>query len=148
MKNKKIILEATSLILGTIIIITSTQVTSLKISESEYELQNESQQNNNMIFFGFGHIGFIAIDGKYDLKGVIIGNVSIKNTHSGGTWIPYFLFTKDTVSNKIKLKWLLPEKFILKNFNGFGEIEYINIPRGPEWTEFYLIGSFEKIIYN
>ncbi len=147
MKNNKIILEATALILGTMIIISGTQVSSLKIYESAYEIQSEAQKNYNMIFFGFGNIGCLSNDGKYDLKGVIKGNISIENTGSG-TWIPYFLLIKDTVNNKIKLKWSLPEEFVLKNFSGVGKIEYYQAPHGPDWTEFFLIGSFEKIIYN
>ena len=147
MKTKKIILETTALIFGTMIIISGIQVSPLKISECEYEMQTESQQNNNMIFFGFGHIGCLSIDGKYDLKGVINGNISIENAGSG-TWIPYFLLIKDTVNNKIKLKWALPEEFVLKNFSGVGKIKYYQAPHGPDWTEFFLIGSFEKIIKN
>lgn len=147
MKNKKIILEATALILGTMIIISGTQVSSLKISKSSYELESEFQHNNNMIFFGIGNIGLLTIDGKYDLEGVINGNISIENTGSG-TFIPYFLFIKDTINNKIKLKWSLPEEFILKNFSGVGKIYYYQPPHGPDWTEFFLIGSFEKIISN
>ena len=147
MKNKKIILEAATLIFGTMIIISGTQVSSLKVSESEYGMQNESKQNNNMIFFGFGHISLITIDGKDYLKGVIKGNISIENSASQ-TWIPYFLLIKDNVNNLIELKWSLPEEFILKNFTGVGMIEFNDIPRnGPEWTGFFLMGSFEKILY-
>jgi len=147
MKNKKIILEAAALIIGIMIIMSSTQVSSLKISKSAYEIQPETQQNNNMIFFGFGNIGFLTIDGKYDLKGVINGNISIENTCSG-SGIPYFLFIKNTVNNKIKLKWTLPKEFVLKNFSGVGKIEHYQAPHGPDWTEFFLIGSFEKVITN
>ncbi|UCD14303.1 MAG: hypothetical protein JSW60_02505 [Thermoplasmatales archaeon] len=139
MKNKKIILEATALILGTIIIISGTQVSSLKVSECKYEMQTESLQNNNIIFFGFGYIDYLSIDGKYDLKGVINGNISIKNKYSG-TLIPYFLLIKDTLNNKIKLKWSLPEYFVIKNFSGVGKIKYYQAPHGPDWTEFFLIG--------
>jgi hypothetical protein len=148
MNNKKIILGATALILGTMIIISGTQVSSLKISKSAYELKPEIQHNKNMIFFGFGHISPMTIDGEYDLKGVINGNISIKNKCSN-TWLPYFLLIKDTVMNKIKTKWSLPGEFLLKNFSGIGLINYNWIPRdGPKWTEFFLIGSFENIIYN
>jgi len=144
---KKIIFEATALILGTMIIISGTQVSSLKISKSAYELKSEVQQNNNMIFFGFGYIESLTIDGKYNLKGVINGNISIENSRSG-TWIPYFLLIKDRVNNKIELKWSLPEEFVLKNFSGVGKIRYYQAPHGPDWEEFFLIGTFEKIIYN
>ena len=148
MNNKKIILEATALSLGILIIILGTQVSSLKNTESAFELKSEIQHNNNMIFFGFGHISPMTIDGEYDLKGVINGNISIKNKDSN-TWLPYFLLIKDTVINKIKTKWSLPEGFLLKNFSGIGLINYNWIPRdGPKWTEFFLIGSFENIIYN
>jgi len=146
MKNKKIILEATALILGTMMIISGTQVSSLKISKSVYELKSEVQ-HNNMIFFGFGNIGYITIDGQDDLEGVINGNISIENTGSG-TFVPYFLFVKNTTNNKIKLKWSLPEEFVLKNFCGVGKIDYYQAPHGPDWTAFFLIGSFEKIIAN
>jgi len=121
------------------IIILGTQVSSLKVTEWEYEKQTESQQNKNIIFFGFGLVGYITIDGKYDLKGVINGNLSIENTPSG-TCIPYFLLIKDTVNNKIKLKWALPEEFVLKNFSGIGKIKYYQAPHGPDCTEFFLIG--------
>ena len=141
---KKIIFEAIALIVGTMIIISGAQVSSLKISKSSYELKSEVQQNNNMIFFGFGHIEKLTIDGKYDLKGVINGNISIDNTRTPSI-IPYFLFIKDRVNHKIELKWSLPEEFVLKNFSGLGKIERWYIPREPDLTEFYLIGTFEKI---
>jgi hypothetical protein len=148
MNNKKIILGATALILGTMIIISGTQVSSLKISKSEYELKPEIQHNKNMIFFGFGNIDYITIDGEDDLKGVINGNVSIEQTGYYFGWFSYFLFIKDTVNNKIILKWTLPEKFVLKNFSGLGEIDYYQAPHGPDWTNFFLVGYFEKIITN
>ena len=144
---KKIIFEATALILGTMIIISGTQVSSLKIYESAYEIQPEAQKNNIMIFFGFGYIESLTIDGKDDLKGVIKGNISIENTGTAAL-IPYFLFIKDRVNNKIELKWSLPEEFVLKNFSGVGKIKYYQAPHGPDWEEFFLIGTFEKIIYN
>jgi len=148
MKNNKIILEAIAIILGIMIITSCTQVLSLKASESEYEINTEFEQNNNMIFFGFGHINLITIDGKDYLKGLIKGNISIENTASQ-TWVPYFLLIKDNVNNLIELKWTLPEEFLLKNFSGAGKIIFNDIPRnGPEWTGFFLIGTFEKIIYN
>jgi len=147
MNNNKIILEATALILGILIIISGTQVSSLKITESAYKLKSEIQHNNNMIFFGFGNIGYISIDGKDDLKGVINGNVSIERT-GYSSWFSYFLFIKDLVNNKIILKWSLPEEFVLKNFSGVGKIDYYQAPHGPDWTRFFLIGSFEKIITN
>ena len=148
MKNKKIVLEAGALIFVTMIIISGIQVSSLKVTESEYEMQIESEQNNNMIFFGFGQINLITIDGKDYLKGVIKGNISIENTASQ-TWLPYFLLIKDNVNNLIELKWSLPEEFVLKNFSGAGTIIFNDIPRnGPEWTGFFLIGTFEKIITN
>jgi hypothetical protein len=43
---------------------------------------------------------------------------------------------------------MLPKHFELKNFSGQGKMDYIYIPRGPKWTEFFLIGKAEKIIYN
>ncbi len=148
MKNKNMFLKATVLTLGIMIIISSTQVLSLKVSESEYEIQTESEQNNNMIFFGLGHISLITIDGKDYLKGIIKGNISIENSGSQ-TWFPYFLLIKDNVNNLIELKWSLPDEFVLKNFSGAGTIIFNDIPRnGPEWTGFFLIGTFEKIIYN
>jgi len=142
---KKIILEATALILGTIIIISGTQVSSLKIYERAFEIQTEDQKNNNMIFFGFGLIEYLTIDGKYYVKGEINGNISIENKRAP-TVIPYFLFIKDRVNNKIELKWSLSEEFVLKNFSGVGKIHYYQAPHGPDWAEFFLIGTFEKII--
>jgi uncharacterized protein YjfI (DUF2170 family) len=147
MKNKNIMLEATVLIIGTILLISGPIVSSMTIPNNGYEFQSESQQNNK-IFFGFGHIGLITIDGKDYLKGVINGNISIKNTGSQ-TWIPYFLVIKDKVNNITELKWSLPEEFILNNFSGIGKINYYDIPRGgPEWTAFFLMGTFEKIIID
>ena len=146
MKNKKIIFEATALILGTIIILSFMQVSSAKTPECKYKNLLESQQNNNMLFFGFGHISLITIDGKDYLKGVIKGNISIENSGSQ-TWLPYFLLIKDNVNNLTELKWSLPEKFVLKNFSGAGIIIFNDIPRdGPEWIGFFLMGSFEEII--
>lgn len=148
MKNKNLILKATILTLGTIIFISCTQVLSKNISKSTYELQPSAQQNNNMIFFGFGHIGLITVDGEYYLNGNIKGNISIENTYSG-TLIPYFLLIKDKVNKKIELKWSLPEEFVLKNFSGVGIIRHDWIPHSTnDWTEFFLMGLFEKIITN
>ena len=148
MKNNKIIFEAITLILGIMIIISGSQVLSLKVSESVYEMQTASDHNNNKLFFGFGHISLITIDGKDYLKGIIKGNISIENSGSQ-TWLPYFLLIKDNVNNLIELKWSLPEEFVLKNFSGAGIIIFNDIPRnGPEWTGFFLIGAFEEIIYN
>ena len=140
------ILKATVLTIGTMIIISGTQVSSKNISKSTYELQPSVQQNNNMIFFGFGDIKCLTVDGKYDIKGVINGNISIQHSPFGFPYL-YFLFIKDRVNNKIKLKWSIPEKFILKKFSGVGKIYYYPAPHGPDWTEFFLIGSFEKIMY-
>ena len=69
---KKIIFEATVLILGIMIVISGTQVSSLQIPKSAYTLKSAVQQNNNMLFFGFGNIknllespDFIFLDGVH-----------------------------------------------------------------------------------
>jgi hypothetical protein len=139
--NEKIIFEVTTLLLGTMIVISS-----LQIPKSAYELKSEVQQNNNMIFFGFGNIKNLTVDGKNDLKGVIRGNASIDNSNK--IWIPYFLLIIDKVNKKIDIKWSLPEEFVLKNFSGVGRIIYYPALHSPDWTHFKLIGTFEKIIYN
>ena len=143
---KKIIFEATVLILGAMIVISGTQVSSLQIPKSTYKLKSEVQQNNNMLFFGIGNIKELTVDGKNDLKGFIRGNVSIDNSNK--LWIPYFLLIIDRVNKKMDIKWELPEEFVLNNFCGVGKIIYYSAPHSPDWTHFKLIGTFEKMTYN
>ena len=147
MKNKNMFLKAAVLTLGIMIIISSTQVLSLKVTESEYEMQTESKHTKNMTFFGFGNIKSLTVDGEYDIKGIINGNISIQHSPFGFPY-SYCLFIKNNFNKKIELKWKLPEKFILKKFSGFGKIYYYPAPHGPDWTKFFLTGTFEKIITN
>lgn len=115
--------------------------------EIEYENQEYKINQNRLKLIGIGHIYEITIDGCSDAKGSIIGNLSIINKKSPTIKIGYFMFIVDTVDNKIFTKRMLPKHFELKNFSGIGKIESCWIPRNPEWTDFYLIGTAEKLIY-
>ena len=139
-KMKKIIFEATALIFVTMIMISNVQAT-------ENKTKHDNTDNNKIFIFGFGHIDKITVNGNYYYKGKISGNMSIINQKSV-TIIPYFLYIFDFKNGKIGTKIILPKEINIKEFNGYGYLNYYDIPRSKiEFTEYYIFGSAKDINY-
>ena len=149
MKKIKIkIFESAALLIGIMVFLTTIQGSIVTTTDLAFENHKHPLQQFQFKVFGMGNIDEIKVNGKSDALGVIIGNISVINTKSQAIGIGYLLFIFDTVENKLYTKKTLPEQFELTNFSGKGIIKEQWIPRNPEWTEFILIGSAEKLIYS
>jgi hypothetical protein len=147
MKNKKIIFGAFVLIVGAMILITNAQAITISSSEQSSEWTKKSEIKSKYKLMGKGYIKEIELDGEDDVKGVMKGNLSVVNKKAPVLW-GYNLLIFDMEEKKILTKWKLPSEFILKNFSGTGQIKFMYIPHSTSyWTEFYLIGSAEELVY-
>jgi hypothetical protein len=146
MKTK--IIEAATLLIGTLVFLTTIQGSIATIPDLEVENHIHPLQKDQFKVFGMGHIDEIKVDAESNAKGIIIGNLSVINTKSQTMGIGYLLLIFDSVENNLFTKKMLPDQFVLINFSGKGIIKEQWIPRNPEWTEFIFIGSAEKLTYS
>ena len=169
-KNVKKIYEAVGLQLAFLLIVGTMIQSSVGVeinSEDEIFDNNKFQpppktKGNEFRVWGKGQLYYIFpkdlnnFEGEYIEDGASKAvNGYIKNTNiEVYNRIPRFgpgpyranLFAFKTQPFRFYFRLILPKEFEIVNYTGYICCDFISIPHGPAWTEYFLSGEAERII--
>jgi len=137
-KMKKIIFEATSIVLVILIIAVNVQAETKK---NLLEYENGPELLYSYFIIGKGYISKITINGDEDKIGKLEGKLHIENDPGWSAPGDYQLFIFDKNINKFLNKNNLPKEFTLQGFIGFGYMKYESIPHLHDATKYLIIGK-------
>ena len=136
-KMKKIIFEATTIMLIIFIIAVNVQAETKK---DLVKYENAPKPPYSYFIIGKGYIGEITINGQEEKIGKLEGNLHIHNV-PGWSSPDYKLFIFDKNTNNLLNKKTLPEEFTLQGFVGFGYIKWVSIPHHLDAIKYFIIGK-------
>jgi len=137
-KMKKIIFEATAIMLVTLILAVNVQA---ETEKNSVEHENGPEPPYSYFIIGKGYISKMTINGDEDKIGKLEGDLHIENKPGWSAPADYKLFIFDKNTNKFLNKNTLPEDFTLQGFVGFGYMEYENISHLHDATKYFIIGK-------
>jgi len=135
---KKIIFEATAIMLVTVIIAVNVQA---ETKDKPVENENDYEMPYSYFIIGSGYICHMTINGEENKIGKLEGELHIVNKAGWSTPWGYKLLIFNKNTNKILTKKTLPEEFTLYGFIGFGYMTYEDIPHAHVATKYFITGN-------